>query len=379
MHYRVVSPLMLIGLPWAITLGLYALKATDNLVDLGSSLTEIFLLMLVLFFVASSIPLLLSPKLQRADLEKTNVNPVKLVMAIRWLMMVWILGSVLDIVSSGGLPLFWAMAGSSKDYTDFGIPSFHGLINSFYFSLMGCLFLNFKLTGDRRYLLYSLLFGLWPIFMLGRGIMLTVIVQLGVIQIFYSGLSLKKIFSLAGFSLLVIVIFGLLGDLRGTENPFQGIVSDGYEGIFQLLPSGFLWVYIYITSPLSNLAYNYVDLVPVGDFYYNSVNLFPTFLRPEELDRADNFMFVNEALNVSTIFASSHSDFGMAGDVVLLVLLSLWTGFWFRRLTVCGAYILPYSLVGVVLFFSVFYNLFLLYPYLFSTVLLGVIAKYVRT
>lgn len=378
MHYRLISPLILIGLPWIITLILYILKGTDNLVDLDASLAGIFLLMLLFFFLASKIPLLLLPKYQRIVLGKADVDTIRLGAAIKCLALLWFLGSALDIGYSGGLPLLWALTGDAKNYTDFGIPSFHGLINSFYFALMGCLYLRFKLTGDRRYLFYSVLFGLWPIFMLGRGIMLTVIVQLGIIQIFYSGISVRKIFNLAAFALLVVVLFGLLGDFRGTENPFQGIVSPGYEDVFELLPSGFLWVYIYITSPLSNLAYNYADLVPVGEFYYNSVNLFPSFLRPEELDRADNFMFVNEALNVSTIFASSHSDFGMAGDVVLLLLLSLWAGFWFRRVTVCSAYILPYSLLGVVLFFSVFYNLFLLYPYLFSTVLLGVVARYVR-
>lgn len=368
---------MLMGLPWIITLILYGLKGTDNLVDLDLSLTVIFLLMLALFFLASSVPLLLLPKRQ-IDIRNTDVNSVRLESVIKWLVLLWVFGSALDIGYSGGLPLVWAFTGSAKNYTDFGIPSFHGLINSFYFALMGCLFLRFKLTGDRRYLAYSVIFCFWPVIMLGRGIMLTVIVQLAIIQIFYSGISFRKLFSLVSFAVVVIVFFGLLGDLRGSENPFQGIVSAGYEEIFEMLPSGFLWVYIYITSPLSNLAYNYADLVPVGEFYYSSVNLFPTFLRPEELDRADNFLFVNEALNVSTIFASSHSDFGMAGDVVLLLMLSIWTGFWFRRVASCSAYILPYSLVGVVLFFSVFYNLFLLYPYLFSTILLGVIARYVK-
>ena len=126
------------------------------------------------------------------------------------------------------------------------------------------------------------------------------------------------------------------------------------------------------------MAFNYQNVVPTWNFHYSSVNLFPSVLRPEELDRADNFQFVNEALNVSTIFASSHSDFGMLGDTVLLIVLSIWAGFWFRLLARSSVYILPYSLVGVVLFFSIFYNLFLLWPYLFSTILLGIVAKYVK-
>ncbi|MDD2542113.1 MAG: O-antigen ligase, partial [Desulfuromonadaceae bacterium] len=97
--------------------------------------------------------------------------------------------------------------------------------------------------------------------------------------------------------------------------------------------------------------------------------------RPEAFDRADSFEFVDAALNVSTIFASSHSDFGYTGDVILMFLLMAWTFFWFSRLRSSAYYILPYAMVCCVLIFSVFYNLFLLYPYLFATVLQGYIAN----
>lgn len=136
--------------------------------------------------------------------------------------------------------------------------------------------------------------------------------------------------------------------------------------------------YVYITSPLANLAFNYESLKPVWQLYFSKVNLFPSFLRPENLDRADNFTFINESLNVSTIFASSHSDFGFLGNLIVILLLALWSAYWFKKLTLSDAYILPYSMVGVVLFFSIFYNLFLLYPYLFATILLGFVSKFVK-
>ena len=81
---------------------------------------------------------------------------------------------------------------------------------------------------------------------------------------------------------------------------------------------------------------------------------------------------------MSTIFASSHSDFGAMGDFVLISILALWAGFWFKNMFTSIAYILPYSLVGSILFFSIFYNLFLLYPYIFATILLGLVAKFIN-
>jgi oligosaccharide repeat unit polymerase len=378
MFYKTISPLSLIGLPWALTFFLYQLDATENLVELDTRIVVTLSFMLILFFFATVLPLLGIKKRRLLSEPGTKINTYRLNKAIRTVFWVWLLGSCLDIFYSGGLPLVWALTDSPKNYTDFGIPSFHGLINAFYFALVACIFLKTKAekSDKAKYHLIALL--LWPVLMLGRGIMLSVVVQLVIMQIFFAGVSTKKIVSLLLLALMITVLFGVLGDFRGYENPFQGLVNDRYETIFNLLPSGFLWVYIYVTSPLSNLSYNYVNLIPVWDFFYSSVNLFPSALRPAGLDRADNFAFVSEALNVSTIFASSHSDFGVIGDLVLLVLLAAWTSFWYYRMTSSVSFILPYSLVGVVLFFSIFYNLFLLYPYLFSTVLLGCIASYVK-
>jgi oligosaccharide repeat unit polymerase len=369
-----ISPLVLMGAPWAFALLLYFFKATDNLVDLSSNLILIFVLMGILFLFATLAPLLVRTRCARNQ----YINLPRLNNAVKFLFVVWIIGSVVDIIYSGGLPLYWAYIGSDKNYTEFGIPSFHGLINSFYFALIACVCVRaFTCAGSKWHIFLFCLCG-WPVLMLGRGILLTVLLQICLIYVFYVGVTLRMLRRLAIAAILVTIFFGVLGDLRGSENPFHGLVNPEYESFFQLLPSGFLWVYIYVTSPLANFAYNYETLTPVLEFYYSTVNLFPTFLRPAGLDRADNFLFVNEALNVSTIFASSHSDFGSSGDIALLLLLSGWAAFWFLLMIRRNIYILPYSVVGVVLFFSVFYNLFLLYPYLFSTVLLGFIARYIE-
>jgi oligosaccharide repeat unit polymerase len=378
MFYKAISPLVLIGFPWTLTVLLYQLNATSNLIELDIHLVIIISLMLTLFLVATVIPLFLTKKRRHVFDRKNEIDLSRLNKVIKVVFLIWSSGSLLDILYSGGLPLIWAMTDSSKNYTDFGIPSFHGLINAFYFALFASLFLKIKICDDNnaKYYLFALL--LWPVLMLGRGIMLSAIVQLVIMQIFFAGISSKRIFRLMLLALLIVILFGVLGDFRGYENPFQGLVSERYETTFNLLPSGFLWVYVYVTSPLSNLSYNYANLVPIWDFFYSSVNLFPSAFRPTGLDRADNFVFVNDALNVSTIFASSHSDFGVIGDLILLMLLSIWASFWFYKMSSTVSYILPYSLVGVVLFFSIFYNLFLLYPYLFSTILLGYIASYIK-
>lgn len=380
MNYFAISPVTLFFLPWTIALILYSFGATENLVELSTPLIVLLFFIFLIFSIATTLSYINYPTGRRLKSTWTyaiaSMERLKKVINIQFV--IWFLGTIFEIYKSGGLPLIWAILGDSRIYTDFGIPSFHGLMNGIYFSLMACLYFCYKVTNEKRYLFCTLAMLAWPVLMLGRGIMLTALVQLGIIYGFFIRLKIKTLLYLMLSSLLIIIGFGVIGNTRGNENPFAYLVVKGYESVFESLPNGFLWMYIYITSPLSNLAFNFEIVNPVWNFYYSKVNLFPSFLRPENLDRADNFNFIDPTLNVSTIFASSHSDYGVYGDLVLMIILAAWAAFWFKKLRYSIIYILPYSLVGAVLFFSIFYNLFLLYPYLFATILLGLVAKFIN-
>lgn len=380
MNYFAISPIVLISLPWTIVLVLYSFSATENLVELPTSLITQFIYIFFIFSLVTFLSYINYLDLRRSKSMWAHAprSTGRLKKAIKIQLAIWFFGTVFEILKSGGLPIFWAILNDPRDYTDFGIPSFHGLMNGIFFSLMACLYYCFKVTNDKRYLFYTLIMLTWPIFMLGRGIMLTVLVQIGIIYIFFVRFKIKTAIYLALSAGLIIFGFGVIGNARGNANPFSYLVVRDYERLFEILPNGFLWFYIYVTSPLSNLAYNFNTISPVWDFYYSSVNLFPSFLRREDLDRADAFNFIDVNLNVSTIFASSHSDFGVVGNLILITILAMWAALWFKNMRSSTAYILPYSLVGAVIFFSIFYNLFLLYPYLFATVLLGLVAKFIN-
>lgn len=371
-HIFAVSPLPMLLAPWLLVLFLYSLEATTNLIPIPST---VFLFFSVIFVGIFLFQLLAFAVPGRKIPNPSNRSTDALYSYLKRVGALWIIGSILDIVFSGGLPIFWAIQGSSKDYTDFGIASVHGLMNGLYFFLTGGLATIYFQNKRKKDLLIICLLLTWPVLMLGRGILLTALVQLMVIYLFFNGIAAKVVIKLCVVSVVALVSFGLVGDLRGTENPFQYLISDGYQSYFDELPSGFLWMYIYITSPISNYSFNVNSLEPAWSFGYSVVNLFPSILRPSNLDRADNFDFVDAGLNVSTIFASSHSDFGYFGDAILVTLLIAWAFFWFLKVRRSTYFIMPYAIVCCVLVFSVFYNLFLLYPYLFSTVLQGYIAQ----
>lgn len=365
-----VSPMIMLAIPWSITLVLYSLAATRNIERLPWSVMLLFSVTLMFLVFINKLYCIRKEKIFFRSVSFKNLD--KYIFRVG---MIWFLGTIFEIMHARGLPVIWSILGSSKNYTDFGIGSLHGLLNALYFFLVASVSLKYFHRKSKKRLLLLLLVLMWPILMLGRGIFLTAVLQVLTIYLFTNGLTLKVLFRTLIIVLMVVVIFGFIGDIRGPyKNPFLYLTTDTSRIVFEVLPSGFLWVYMYLTSPLSNYGYNATYYEPAWELNYSLVNIVPSAFR-SDLGASHNFEFIDNSLNVSTMFASSHSDFGFLGDVVLIVLLLSWSFFWFGKLKKSMYYILPYSMVCSVLIMSVFYNLFLLLPYLISTLLQGYIAS----
>ena len=371
-HPKIVSPAVMALSPWVFVHLLYSLRATTNLVPIPNQIAGLFItvavgMLLLQAFISSQ--------------KRTAINscrPFSLFILnkyIRYIGLLWILSTIFEIAYSGGLPVIWAFNGSEKDYTNFGIPSLHGVLNGLYFFLIGGIAINYLMQPTTYTKWYLIALICWPVLMLGRGILLTSLIQLLVLYLFIRGMKLAVFAKAIAIGLIAVVGFGVIGDIRGRESPFRYLVAKQYEAAFDALPSGFLWVYVYATAPLANYAFNAETVQPDGQFAYSSINLVPSLLRTDSLERADNFEFVDQNLNVSTIFASSHSDFGYLGDASLSCLLIVYSFYWYTKLLSSPIYILPYTMICAVLIFSTFYNLFLLYPYLFSTIVQAFIAS----
>jgi oligosaccharide repeat unit polymerase len=205
-------------------------------------------------------------------------------------------------------------------------------------------------------------------------VLLGVVCQMVAVYLLLYRVSLKPLIKLAMLALIIVVAFGLIGDYRGTQSSLITLVDDRYQNTFQRLPSGFLWFYIYLTSPLSNVVAN-IDLVqPTYVPYYSIANLIPTVARnvifPADFVRPDAFQLVVENLNVSTFYAGYLSDFGLAGSILTVALLQLLiviVYFNAKRKAVWA--IIAYAVFFQCLVFSVFYNLLSSQVYVMQIVL----------
>jgi oligosaccharide repeat unit polymerase len=321
------------------------------------------------FFIAR----ILSPRASILPLDQSIISANRFA---KTLLLIWGVGSCIDIVYSGGIPLQWVvMGGEGKNYTDFGVPTLHGVLNACYLQAVTLLFLCWSVEKNKKYILLIGLLLLWPVMMLGRGIFLSAVVQMVAVYLLMHRVRVTAVIGIAVSAVILIVLFGVLGDLRDTPNPFDYLVEDQAKDLFDILPSGFLWVYVYATSSLNNFLANVDSVVPAGLPVYSMSNMFPSVIRTAfGMDpRNDLFEFVDQNLNTSTVYAGAVSDFGPIGGVILVyVIQQVASNYYSKAGSMDISGILGYSVMFQVLLFSVFYDMFFLLPTLMQLFLIAI-------
>lgn len=365
-----VSPLIFI-LSWSCTLILYSMQLTTNLVPVSSR----GLIMIIMNIVSISLFYLLFNCSIKSNSSITNERLQKdkyLKKFVKGLAFIWALGTLFEVLYCKGFPLYWRLIGDSKLYVDFGIPSLHGIMNACFLQLLTMLMYLYLKKPTYRTLILMVVLSIWPILMLGRGIMLSELLQMGCVYLLCSKIKLKQISYIGLFAISALLLFGILGDFRQSVNPFSYLVRSDMTYFFDAMPTGFLWIYVYLTAGLSNLFHNVDLVIPDYNFTHSLANLIPSAIKQWlELDRAnDLFVFVDPQLNTSTGYAGYISDFGFLGGFFMMA---------FTQLICCLVYrscqqgklwgILAYAVLFQVLVFSVFYDMFFLLPTLFQFVI----------
>jgi len=368
---NVVNPVMVYVGVWGSVLALYLLGLTKNIVPV--SFVGVFL---ILLNMASMVTLYLLVVAGKPKPECPPPREHSYLRACQYYAAVlglgWVIGTLFEIVVMRGFPLLWTLIGDPRLYVDFGIPSFHGIMNAFYLQLMTALgYLYVKQKKVWIACLVCLLL-LWPVMMLGRGILLSAVIQLVAVFLMMHRTTVKSLAWMVVICAAAVLAFGILGDLRQQANPLAYLVKPEYEGVFASLPNGFLWFYVYMTSGMSNLFFNIDTLEPVFSFSYSFYNLLPSAIKGmlNMESRSDLFQWVDPNLNAATYYAGYVADFGPLGAFCLASVI---------QLCACVTYsigtqgrpwgILAYSVMLQILVFTIFYDMFFLLPVLFQLLL----------
>lgn len=238
----------------------------------------------------------------------------------------WIICSIVEIIYSGGMPAIWLLTGSSKTYFDFGIPSIHGFLNALQLALGIIAFFIYKKTGKKKFLYFTIFFIVWDISIITRQVLMVMSIEMFVIYMMMSANKLQIIKNVVFFAVIGIIGFGILGDFRSGAEAFY-LLAQPSDNWPTWLPSGFLWVYIYLTTPINNLLYNFTTGHLQNILFPNTLSLLlPTVIRKLVFD-ASTFTvsgdLVTEAFNVSSAFASPFKDMGYPGIIIFGIFIGM--------------------------------------------------------
>ena len=385
MNIVLVHPLFLYSFVWFFVLILYSLKGSELLLFDVASVTEVVLLYIILpFYVFYALTklfffLAIGQKRQSErvlDVETFKFYLVKSYPFFKVLLVSWLVLSILEIYLSGGLPFIWLLTGISKTYFDFGIPSLHGLLNSLVLALWLYYFIFYLFTKKKLFLFFVLFFFLWGVLIISRQLIIVGMLQSIVAFLLIRKISLKSVISIFLLFLAFVVLFGVVGDFRSGADSFRMLAQPRGE-YFSELPSGFLWVYIYVTTPLNNLVNSIMFAVPDWTFFENTISLLlPSVIRNFFFTGDQSGQLVTEAFNVSTAFVNPYLDLGIIGMVAYAGLHGILSAVLWKKLVMRPLY---YSVMGGILILTIFFNHLMYLPVLFQFVWFSMSVFYVKS
>jgi oligosaccharide repeat unit polymerase len=288
---------------------------------------------------------------------------------IRQCLWLWVALSVIETVVSGGVPILWLLTGSGKVNFDYGISSVHGMVNALFLAIAVTSFALYLYTDNRRHLRFPVFAFAWSIILVSRGTLFVLLIEYSIIYLRLRKIRGKTLIRLVAIALIAVMVFGYVGDFRSGGEAFRSLAQPT-DNFPDWAPSGLLWAYIYITTPINNLLLSTHTLRPT----YNpllpatAATLFPTVLRnviygKQAAGEAISGALESEALNVSTAYVGPFQDMGSIGIVGFSIIAALFCEIYWHRIGFRNIFV--FAVFTQALMLSLFYNM------LFSLPILG--------
>lgn len=293
-----------------------------------------------------------------------------------------ILSIAIEFFYSGYIPLIKYMQGSiSYQIDEFGIPTFHVLIVTLTFFYSVCLIYQFLLFKKSIILLKFIILFSFPILLLYRSIILMTVVAIMLLILFLvKKIRLKLIGKIFLFSIAILYIFGVLGNIRETSSnaPLMKIIQPSKSFIELDIPNEFMWGYVYIGSPVAILQYNMNK--PTN---YELDNFIITSMIPDVISkRFENYRNIPKMdlivswLNVGTQYASAAKYFGLFGMYIIFFLMSIFIFMYSILLKKNKYFLIGLIVLDLMVVFGVFSNMWVfsvvslqfIYPFMLSII-----------
>jgi oligosaccharide repeat unit polymerase len=365
--FKIFQPFFIFSFTWLIVIILYSFRLSNLLTQDINEAYKFFFIATFFFLAGYIFPFIFYKKINISTkiFRPQNENYEKLLFKYFYF---WIIISVIEIIYSKGIPIIWLFTGSSKTYFEFGIPSIHGLMNALELVLGLSSYYFYRLTKKRKFLVLTVTFVIWNLCLITRQVIVVLLLEIFFIYFYLAKDKWRLIINLLISFFTFVIFFGIVGDLRtGAENFY--LLAQPSDNWVAWLPSGFLWVYIYITTPLNNLLYNFT--VPVTNFQFlfpNSLSLlFPSVIR-NIIYSSDNTAvtgdLVTQAFNVSSAFVAPYQDMGYYGICLFSLFAGSFTNIVWWKKGICRIFFR--AIIVQILILSIFFNHFFYLPVVFQ-------------
>ena len=321
-----LNPAFMYAATWVFVLFIYSLRLS-YLLDPIELATAVLVLGTSASFIAGW---MLESLPHRGRLAAANINLDALAPVInsprvgRRLKAIWIiffLGISFEIAFFGGVPFLSLIGTGDLTYGDFGIPGFHGVLNALFYT--GCIatFTRVLLGSSKRARLLWVTSIAYPILMVSRQVLISVLVQYLFIYFSIRRPSPRILVRTGILFIATLLVFGYVGDARSGRDAIIYIAAPTFD-YPDWLPSAFIWVYIYLASPLNNVNHN-IDIAPNYFPLETAGTFIPSFARDDFLAASgatQQWDLVATELNVSSLLQSFLTDFGVGGAIVFTLL-----------------------------------------------------------
>lgn len=280
---------------------------------------------------------------------------------ILWMFGGFIAIFVFEIGYFGYVPLLSMIGGADVSAFDFGVPGLHGFLFSLGAATATSSYLGYKCTHDTRYAL--LIAAVVAVFALvvTRKMLIFVFVQLTILEFLLSG---SKKLLIGIFSAFVVVyVFGLLGDIRTGRDLILSLAQLKVDYPVWL-PSGFIWIYIYVLTPMAN----YINFVELTTPTYSPIDLIRWIIPAGIMaritgttvtDTFSNDWQISGAFNIASGLADMFTSYGHLGVVAFAGFVSMVTFFVRHKSSVASllSLVVIYACLAMMLFNNNFTSL----------------------
>jgi len=385
-----INPYTILATSLTISLLIYQLNWSYLFADLN-----IFLLIFLLLIILSNLlfaGISFSLKLDRYRNIFPVINTKKLFIFV---IFIWVVQ-----FAYSGIPLLNILRGVYTDYRDFGIPTIKVFITTFSLFCSTYFFHLFLSSHKRKFLLYTSSILFLFLLAMSRGMFIFGLTQCLFLLLFkykYFFLNSKKIILSLTFSVFLVYGFGYLGTVRQSAATYKAnnlaykydtkLVNDimRVTPIFEkYIPHEFIWVYIYVGSPLANLNHNMNNdnrsySLSEG-FLYLLVNEMSYDFISKRINHITNYKPPKENrvayhLTVSTAFLGSYLHLGFGGILMFLIFILFLPLFFLQIIPKKSSfYLVVLAILNTMYLYMFFDNMIsfsgesfqLVYPFVFS-------------